>query len=254
MDIVSTDEKNNLIKIGTGKEEKNKYESLQQILEDAYKNYADFPAIISLEQEFSYAQLQHLTYGIAYKISQTVAVQKDTVIAIYMKRSILTVAAVHAVILSGAAYLPLDPDLPEERIKFMLDDSAAALLLHQEDLTFSTSIVCCKIHQDLSALQLDFRKVQAVDLAYTIYTSGSTGKPKGVLVEQGSIVNRLCWLQRKLPTSTTDNWLWKTTFTFDVALGELFGWTLGGSRLIMKKVRRPLFNRFSNIILLECIL
>ena len=233
LDIVSTDEKNNLIKIGTGKEEKNKYETLQQILEDAYKNYADFPAITSLEQEFSYAQLQHLTYGIAYKISQTVAVQKDTVIAIYMKRSILTVAAVHAVILSGAAYLPLDPDLPEERIRFMLDDSAAALLLHQEDLTFSTSIVCCKIHHELSALQLNFRKVQAVDLAYIIYTSGSTGKPKGVLVEQGSIVNRLCWLQRKLPTSTTDTWLWKTAFTFDVALGELFGWTLGGSRLII---------------------
>ncbi|WP_395625752.1 amino acid adenylation domain-containing protein [Daejeonella sp.] len=233
LDIVSTDEKNNLIKIGTGKEEQNKYETLQQILEDAYQNYAHFPAIASLEQELNYAQLQQLTYGIGYKISQTIDIQKDTVIAICMKRSILTVAAVHAVILSGAAYLPLDPDLPEERIRFMLEDSAAALLLHQEDLTFATSIRCCKINHSLSALQLDFKKVQAGDLAYIIYTSGSTGKPKGVLVEQGSIVNRLCWLQRNLPASTSDTWLWKTAFTFDVALGELFGWTLGGSRLII---------------------
>jgi amino acid adenylation domain-containing protein len=233
LDIVSIDEKENLIKIGTGKEEQNKYETLQQILEDAYQNYAHFPAITSSEQELSYAQLQRLTYGIGLKISQTISIQKDTVIAICMKRSILTVAAVHAVILSGAAYLPLDPDLPEDRIRFMLEDSAAALLVHQDELTFSTTIACCKVHDNLSSLEVDFKKVQAGDLAYIIYTSGSTGKPKGVLVEQGSIVNRLCWLQRNLPASSTDTWLWKTAFTFDVALGELFGWTLGGSRLII---------------------
>ncbi len=231
LDIIDDDEKNTLLSFGQGHTHRNEFNTLQQILQAAHYYYTDLPAIVGPGLQLSYLQLQRLANGIAQKIIQAVAVEKDTVIAICMTRSCLTLAAVHAVILAGAAYLPLDPDLPEERLKFMLEDSGAVLILHEDKPLTFTTVAHCKIDNSLNALYIEHRMAEPGDLAYIIYTSGSTGKPKGVMIEQSSVVNRLCWLQRDLPTNITDTWLWKTAFTFDVSVGELFGWALGGSKL-----------------------
>ena len=74
---------------------------------------------------------------------------------------------------------------------------------------------------------------QNTDLAYVIYTSGSTGNPKGVMVEHHSVVNRICWMQKKYPLDTSAVILQKTTFTFDVSVWELFWWSFVGASVYL---------------------
>ncbi|MGN8069356.1 amino acid adenylation domain-containing protein [Mucilaginibacter sp. 22184] len=116
----------------------------------------------------------------------------DKIVGLYTDRSVDMIAGILAILRSGAAYLPIDPDYPQDRIKYMLEDSAAVLVITQSELSQNLpSAVNQLFLDDLHGSSEAVKRVDRSpsDVAYVIYTSGSTGKPKGVQIEHRSLYN-----------------------------------------------------------------
>ena len=167
-------------------------------------------------------------------------IQPDTITAVMTDRSAEMIIGIFAILKAGGAYLPIDPEYPEARIKYILTDSNAKLLLAHSSINEKKYITKETILLDDQCI--DFRELisveichshSATNLAYIIYTSGSTGKPKGVAVRHRSAVNLLNALSWQYPLSASDRYLLKTSFVFDVSVSELFGWYWGGGSLVI---------------------
>ncbi|RMC30102.1 non-ribosomal peptide synthetase, partial [Paracoccus alkanivorans] len=170
-------------------------------------------------------------------------------VGVMIPRSARMVAAVMAVLKAGAAYLPLDPDYPAERLSFMIRDAAPALVLitpnvPQRDAIDGAPELCldrgrmAQIARRPSAAPTDgmrHRPLRPEDAAYVIYTSGSTGTPKGVVVPHRGIVNRLRWMQDEYAPRPDDAVLHKTAFGFDVSVWELLFPLVSGTRLVIAR-------------------
>ncbi len=179
----------------------------------------------------------------ANQVAQTLRAQgigPETLVGIAMARSLDLVIGLLGILQSGAAYVPLDPTYPAERLAFMLADSqVAALLTHEAyvaPLGFAGYTLCLDrdwpsiVRQPTTAPPGRFTDAQ---LAYTIYTSGSTGQPKGAGNTHGGLRNRLQWMQETYPLSTADRVLQKTPFSFDVSVWEFFWPLLAGAELVL---------------------
>jgi iturin family lipopeptide synthetase B len=209
------------------------------------------------EIQLSYGLLNEESNRLAYTLIEK-GVQPDTIVGIMVERSVEMIIGILSILKSGGAYLPIDPEYPQERIDFMMKDSWAKLLattgnLAKEDekvrrwegeinyieellraydpLSFSTSSSASSAVKNL--LPATGNLPPAISLAYIIYTSGSTGRPKGVLIKHGAVVNRLNWMQQMYPLGSHDIILQKTPFTFDVSVWELFWWSFYGARLCL---------------------
>jgi amino acid adenylation domain-containing protein len=165
---------------------------------------------------------------------------QDSIVGIMVDRSIEMILGILGILKAGGAYLPIEPGYPEERIDYMLADSGAKIFLtnlsEERHFNYQLSIVNCQLSRSLPRAPLhhsSFITHHSSNLAYVIYTSGSTGKPKGVVIEHRSAVNILFALFKKYPFRETDCYLLKTSIVFDVSVSELFGWFLGGGRLVI---------------------
>ncbi|MFI6042732.1 amino acid adenylation domain-containing protein [Nocardia sp. NPDC051321] len=165
----------------------------------------------------------------------------ERAVALCLRRSLDLVVGMYAIVKSGAAYLPLDPEHPAERIEQIVRQAAPVCVLtaERDELILPVDRLDIDV-ADLSGFDgapiTDADRTAALrpdHLAYVIFTSGSTGKPKGVGVTHAAIVNRLRWMQHEYPLDQTDAVLQKTPATFDVSVWEFF-WPLQiGARLVI---------------------
>ena len=170
----------------------------------------------------------------------------DQRVGICAVRSFEMVVGLFGILKSGAAYVPLDPTYPAERLQYMLADSAPGVLLIQESLRDRippSSATLVALDSDWSEiatcdstdLDRDVTGHQERNLAYVIYTSGSTGRPKGAMNEHRAVVNRVRWMQTVYPLSSADRVLQKTPFSFDVSVWEFFCTLSNGARLVLAR-------------------
>lgn len=153
-----------------------------------------------------------------------------------MERSIEMVVSIFAVLKAGAAYLPISVDFPKERVDYLIDDGSVSLVLTdgRRDFESDREFEIPDIGRIGNSSQFNIQPGPS-DTAYVIYTSGSTGMPKGVEVSHSSVVNLTLALDRRYPLEEEDRYLFKTPFTFDVSVSELFGWFhRGGSLFVMR--------------------
>jgi amino acid adenylation domain-containing protein/non-ribosomal peptide synthase protein (TIGR01720 family) len=149
-----------------------------------------------------------------------------TVVGVSLPRSAELIVALLAVAKTGAAFLPLDPDYPADRLRYMRDDARPAAVLDD--------VAAIRAARRVPARAVP-RDVDPASWAYVLYTSGSTGKPKGVAVPHAGIVNRIAWLQHAYPLGATDRMLVKTPTSFDTAVWEIF-WPLStGATLVVAR-------------------
>ena len=146
------------------------------------------------------------------------------------------ITGILGIVKAGAAYLPVPPDNPPDRIAYLLQDGGVNVLLAPKQAASRIAFGGLIIDPDDPDVYRGSTANPAVintpqDLAYVIYTSGSTGKPKGVMIEHRSLVNRLHWMQRAYPIGEGDVILQKTPYYFDVSVWELFWWALQGATL-----------------------
>jgi amino acid adenylation domain-containing protein len=160
-------------------------------------------------------------------------------VGLYLDHSTWTPVAMLAVLASGAAYVPLDPDYPAERTAFMLDDSASTVVVTERrlvaDLPGRATIV---LDDDAPAPEpsplsgLGTRH-EPLDGAYVIYTSGSTGAPRGVVVPRLALDNHMEWMARAFPLLPEDRVLQRTSPCFDASVWEFFAPLIAGAQLVV---------------------
>ena len=197
-------------------------------------------AIRHKEETVTYQQADRYTNQLA-RLLQSRGVQRGTVVAISLQRSVRIPLSVFGVFKAGAAYMPIDPDYPEERIEFMLKDSAVSVLITESALSerfkdkVDTIIELDTIHAELSALDDTpvKDKTEAEDLAYLIYTSGSTGKPKAVLLHHYGAVLFFTRFTKDIGLQPGRTMPQIASFSFDISTTEIVGTLVSGATLLM---------------------
>nr|WP_079083494.1 non-ribosomal peptide synthetase [Streptomyces antibioticus] len=191
-------------------------------------------------QELTYAQLAERSSALAVTLRAAGAGQRAPV-AVLVERSPDMVVALLAVHKAGAAYLPLEPTYPRDRLDFMLADSGAELVVgrpaHVDSLGLGANVRVIEVGQALPAdatHELPLAAPLAMDdVAYHIYTSGTTGRPKGVMVTHRGLVNFVLDTARRLETSDQDVFCSITTIAFDICVLELFVPLMCGARVVV---------------------
>lgn len=184
----------------------------------------------------SYAQLDAWASAVAGEL-EVRGVGRGDIVAVSLERSPAMLAAIFGVLKTGAAYLPIDSEYPQDRIQYMLEDSQAKVVITNLSEVIATSdprwfdIDAVPSEPTSSAVGRSMARPR--DPAYVIYTSGSTGRPKGVVIEHHSVINRLEWMQQIHPLDSTDVILQKTPVSFDVSVWELFWWSMTGASVAL---------------------
>lgn len=193
----------------------------------------------SRKQQISYGELDQRASRVAASLLDA-GVRPDSAVALCLERSFDMVVALIGVLKAGAAYLPIDPDYPPERIAYLLSDAQPAVVITQAHLR--ERVTAAVLHAEARILTVDelmqtstalhqAADLSADQLAYLIYTSGSTGKPKGAGNTHRALANRIAWMQSAYRLRPDDVVLHKTPFGFDVSVWE-FVWPLAvGAKL-----------------------
>jgi enterobactin synthetase component F len=192
--------------------------------------HPDAPALEFNGTVLSYAELDARTAALAAALRARGA-QPGTVVAVALERSLELVIALVAVLRAGAAYLPLDPSHPDERIARILNNARPVLALSERDLPGGAPLLAPRDWPMEGAAPAD--GPTPGDAAYVLYTSGSTGEPKGVVIEHRAIVNRLEWMRQHYGFGPADRILQKTPATFDVSVWEFFLSFISGGTLVV---------------------
>ncbi|MCB9157381.1 MAG: amino acid adenylation domain-containing protein, partial [Caldilineaceae bacterium] len=201
----------------------------------------DKMAITFGQSSMSYRELNERSNQLAHYL-QAMGVGPETVVGVFVERSLDMVVGLLGILKAGGAYLPLDPNFPAERLAFMVADAAVQTILTSADLTAQApematgNLVCLDSDWPAIAQQpttLPAGSVQAHNLAYLIYTSGSTGKPKGVQIEHRNVVNFLTAMRQQPGLEPDDVLLAVTTLSFDISILEIFLPLVSGAQVVI---------------------
>ncbi|GFE83703.1 hypothetical protein GCM10011487_57030 [Steroidobacter agaridevorans] len=214
---------------------------LHQLFERQVERTPHAVAVVSADQYLTYRQLNARANQLACYLRRQGA-KPDRFVGLCVDRGIDMIVGVLGILKSGAAYVPLDPNYPRDRLEYILKDAAPVTVLTQqrtrERLPETSHIVILDTQWadmgEYAATNLTPDGLNANCLAYVIYTSGSTGQPKGVAIEHRSAVNMVCWAQSTLSLDVFDETLQSTSLNFDLSVYECFvPLAVGGSLRIV---------------------
>ncbi|MEM1394270.1 MAG: amino acid adenylation domain-containing protein, partial [Cyanobacteria bacterium P01_H01_bin.150] len=215
---------------------------VHQLFEQQVEKTPNAVAVSFAGEELTYIELNQRANQLAHHL-QSLGVEKEALVGICLQRSIDMVVSVLAVLKAGAAYVPLDPNYPPERLSYMLSDSAVTVLLTHSSLQSSLPQnqafpVCLDTDwgtiEQHSQENINLDKLNSDNLAYVIYTSGSTGQPKGVLVAHNSLVNAyFAWEDVYQLKNQARKHLQMASFSFDVFAGNLARALCSGGTLVL---------------------
>ncbi len=226
---------------------------LHQLFEAQAKHSPDAAAVIFEDQCLNYHELNQRANQLAHHL-KTEGVGPETLVGVYMERSLEMLVGLLGILKAGGAYVPLDPNFPPERLKFILEDARVTVLLTQPSLLKelpklapsaneghglpTAKIICADraftSFDNQSKINPD-ANVQPRDLAYVLYTSGSTGNPKGVQISHRALVNFLTSMKREPGLTAADILLAVTTLSFDIAGLELWLPLVVGARVVIAR-------------------
>jgi len=201
----------------------------------------DAPAVQDEKRSLTYMELDTESNRLARLLTRLGA-GPECRVGICAERSVELLVGLVAILKSGAAYVPLDPEYPRARLNEVVQDAAIEVVLAQSRWRSKlpeSGIVPVSLDDDLawrgeSDQDPDVEK-DPRSIAYVIYTSGSTGRPKGVMNTHGGLTNRLLWMQEAYTAGTGDRVLQKTPFTFDVSVWEFFWPLITGACVVMAR-------------------
>ncbi|TRU25538.1 MAG: amino acid adenylation domain-containing protein [Microcystis aeruginosa Ma_QC_B_20070730_S2] len=213
-------------------------------------------AVVFEGQELTYQELNIQANQLAHYL-QSLGVNSEVLVGIYLERSLLVIVGLLAVLKAGGAYIPLDPDYPQQRLTYMAEDAQISLLLTQESLLDSLPvedvgvIVLDKLAEKLTVESSEnpLSEVAPENLLCLLYTSGSTGKPKGVMLTHAALVNHSWGISEVFGLTESDRVLQFASFGFDVAAEEIFPtWLKGGTVVLRPGQMFPTLTDFADFI------
>ncbi len=212
----------------------------EQIANNANR-LAQKPALIFEDQTIDYRQLDQNANRIAHYLIRK-EVKPETIVGICLDRSPQMIEAILGVLKAGAAYLPLDPAYPPERIRYMIDDSHVQHIITVSDLQNriignGVQILLLDENKEIGEMPVTAPQVQVSlnNLAYIIYTSGSTGKPKGTMLQHLGLANVLQSTRAIYRVNEDSKTLQFASFSFDASVEEIFSTLTAGGTLILAK-------------------
>ncbi len=241
IEVLSTEEKKKILKEFNDTEytyDIPNNTTLYSLFEKKSEENKDKVCIIANEEEIKFQDFKAYAERIDNKVRKITNDEKS-VIAVICERSFEMYGAVYGIIRGGNAYLPIDPNYPQDRIDYILENSNAKSVVAQDKFChLAGNTPCINATEVLNSTeQPEKTKILANenDTAYVIYTSGSTGNPKGAKISHKSAINRILWMHDFYPLEENDVILQKTPYTFDVSVWELFWWGITGRTLCASK-------------------
>ncbi|MDO7486036.1 AMP-binding protein [Peribacillus frigoritolerans] len=217
------------------------FEGINDTIPEAFhkivERFPDKIAIVDGPGTITYRELNDKSNRLSHYLLSK-GISKEERIGIYVNRSIDMVTGMLAVIKAGAAYVPLDPHYPNERLSYMVEDSSISYCLSHKELGKNGLIDSSKIiyFEDIEKesdllMKENLHIADQRDLAYVIYTSGTTGRPKGVMLEHRGIINLVYNQNKMMCLDTSAKVLQFATFNFDSSVIEIFSTLLFGGEL-----------------------
>jgi amino acid adenylation domain-containing protein len=210
------------------------------VFEEQAARFPDRTAAVFEGVELPYRELNLKANKIAHYLQQH-GVGPESVVGLCVERSLEMLVGILGILKAGAAYLPLDPHYPSERLEFMLSDAQATVVLTQGQFAewfghTDGEIIC--LDRDWPAIEHEDGanprvQVFSENAAYVIYTSGSTGKPKGVIVSHASVTRLFMETQNWFQFSQNDVWTLFHSYAFDFSVWEIWGALLYGGKLVI---------------------
>lgn len=223
---------------------------IHRLFETQVERTPDACALVFAGQTLSYAQLNRRANRLAHYLSARGLRAEDRV-AVFFERSFDMVVSLLGILKASAAYVPVDPDYPAERLIYLFEDCRPSLLITSRAMrarlpdAIGTTVPVIELDGDAYRSAAETLPERNPDpkamgltpkhLAYLIYTSGSTGRPKGAMNEHAAVVNRLLWAQQEYRLNAEDRILQKTPYSFDVSVWEFFLPLISGAVLVLAK-------------------
>src|SRR6202158_4358623 len=218
--------------------------TLPALIEAQVAQRGDATALVCEDATLTYAALNARANQLAHLLIAQGA-GPEQIVALALPRSAELIVGLLAIVKSGAAYLPLDPDYPADRLAFMLADATPVGLITSDAIAQRLPEAAARLvldHPDTAGIlarqpdtnprdQDRTAPLTPVNSAYVIYTSGSTGTPKAVIVSHGGLLNHMLWMMSEYPVSEEDQVLSRTSASFDAAGWEIWLPLLSGSAL-----------------------
>ncbi|NBI31254.1 non-ribosomal peptide synthetase, partial [Chengkuizengella marina] len=230
-----------------------KQKSVYALFEEQVERTPDQTAVVFGDLKLSYAELNAKANQMAWVLKRN-DVQTNTRVGLMVERSLDMVIGILGIIKAGAAYVPIDPDYPQERIQYLLQNSNTSVLLTQHHLRSNlmdvqSMIICIEDvlkQQDVPTHNLKI-PYDPEQLIYVLYTSGSTGNPKGVMVKSHAFVNLLHWYTSEFEMNEQDKLLLMAPSSFDLAQKNVFSTLIRGGQLHVYAPGLYDYNLMSNV-------
>jgi len=239
--ILSQTERRQLLASSTDASTNNwKGASLHELFEAQVESTPKAVALVFEGRRLTYEELNCRANKLAHHLRSR-GVGPDVLVGISVERSVDMVVGLLAILKAGAAYVPLDPAYPQQRLAFVLEDARITVLLTQQpmlDILPQTNIRTICLDRDWEMIDQEdqhnpLHRTEGDNLAYVIYTSGSTGKPKGVMVTHANVVRLFEATDPWFHFDERDVWTFFHSYAFDFSVWELWGALLKGGRLVL---------------------
>ena len=218
------------------KMEYNKDQTIIQLFEKQVKLTPNNTAIVFEDSSITYKELNEKANQLARYLKEQ-GIESNKFVGIMLPRSIELIISIIGTLKTGACYIPIDPTYPDKRIKYMLEDSSADLLITNNELYQNIDYEKKMCLENFNIDLLDNKnlniKYNPKDLAYVIYTSGSTGNPKGVKITNGNLYNFVLGTKEKIDFNENKTMVSVTTISFDIFGLELYCSLTSGMKLVL---------------------
>ncbi len=236
VEMLSEEEKHQLlVDFNNTKAEYPREKTIQQLFEEQVAKTPDNIAVVYKKDKLTYKELNEKANRIA-RILRNKGIKQNEIIGIMIEVGAEMLIGILGILKAGAAYLPIDPKYPTDRIDYMLKDSKTSVLLTDfqpiDMIGENTKLILLKDEELYKGENTNLEIINTPkDIAYVIYTSGSTGKPKGVMIEHNSLINLSKWHIEYYGVTEEDNSTKYAGFGFDASVWEIFPYIITGAAL-----------------------
>ncbi len=217
---------------------------INELFEEKAEKNPDNIAVVFEDTQLTYKELNDKANQLA-RLIRDKGVEGDSIVGLIMERTSNMIVAMLGVLKAGGAYLPIDPEYPEERISYMIEDSKIKLLITQKEfmdmVKFDGEVININDDKINEQDKGNLENITSINnLAYIIYTSGTTGKPKGVMIDNKNVIRLLFNEKFQFDFNEKDVWTMFHSYCFDFSVWEMYGALLYGGKLVVvpKEVAR----------------
>lgn len=211
---------------------------LHELVAERARRQPDAEAVITSRKRLTFAEFHRRANQVGRRLRELDA-RPNELVAVVMEKGWEQYVGVYGILTSGAAYLPIDPAVPAERLRYLLENGETRTVLTQswlvEHLPWPSSARILCVDRDFESI--DSGRLEpaqkSTDLAYVIYTSGSTGKPKGVMVDHRGVVNMLLDINRRFEIGFSDRVFAISPLSFDASVYDVFGILAAGGGVVI---------------------